>query len=145
MTAGEATIWVPRGAGINYDEIRDQYHATDRKVICIPRVTYPDCDGTALPTLLDGERVRLAEVGTPETTSNGDDAQLGDDDGGTDSSSDFLGGLDTETDVALGIANNDNSLESGSLTGTGLLLDGLDLQRGEQMLASYSTSTGTKE
>lgn len=67
------------------------------------------------------------EVGTPETTTDGDDAQLGNDDGGTDGSSDFLGGLDTETDVAVRVTNDDNGLESGTLTGTGLLLDGLDL------------------
>jgi hypothetical protein len=71
--------------------------------------------------------VRLTKVGTPVTSSDGDDAQLGDDDGGTDSSGDFLGGLDSETDVALGVTNDDDGLESGSLTGTGLLLDGLDL------------------
>ena len=69
----------------------------------------------------------LTEVGTPVTTTDGDDAELSDDDGSADSSSDFLGGLDTETDVALGITNDDNGLESGALTGTGLLLDGLDL------------------
>lgn len=71
--------------------------------------------------------MRLTKVGTPVTSSDGDDAELGDDDGGADGGSDFLGGLDAETDVALGVTNDDNSLESGSLTGTGLLLDGLDL------------------
>lgn len=71
--------------------------------------------------------MRLTKVGTPVTSSDGDDAQLGDDDGGTDGSGDFLGGLDSETDVALGVTNDDDGLESGSLTGTGLLLDGLDL------------------
>jgi hypothetical protein len=71
--------------------------------------------------------VRLTKVGTPVTTSNGDDGQLGDNDSSSDSSGDFLGSLDTETDVALGVTNDDNGLESGSLTGTGLLLDGLDL------------------
>jgi hypothetical protein len=89
--------------------------------------TYTDGDGTALAALLGGQRVRLTKVGAPETTTDGDNAQLGDDDGGTDSSSDFLGGLDTETDVALRVTNDDNGLESGALTGTGLLLDGLDL------------------
>jgi hypothetical protein len=45
--------------------------------------------------------VRLTEVGTPVTSSDGNDTELGDDDGGTDSSSDFFGGLDTETDVTF--------------------------------------------
>lgn len=71
--------------------------------------------------------MRQTEVGAPVSSSDGDDAQLGDDDGGTDSSGDFLGGLDSETDVALGVTNDDDGLESGALTGTGLLLDGLDL------------------
>lgn len=89
--------------------------------------TYSDSDGTALAALLGGQGVRSTEVGAPVSSSDGDDAELSDDDGGTDSSSDFLGGLDTETNVALGVTNDDDGLESGSLTGTGLLLDGLDL------------------
>lgn len=88
---------------------------------------YSDSDGTALAGLLAGQGVRQTEVGAPVSSSDGDDAQLGDDDGGTDSSGDFLGGLDSETDVALGVTNDDDGLESGALTGTGLLLDGLDL------------------
>jgi len=71
--------------------------------------------------------VGSTEVGAPVTTTDGDNAELGDDDGGADGSSDFLGGLDTETDVTLGITNDDDGLEAGTLTGTGLLLDGLDL------------------
>lgn len=71
--------------------------------------------------------MRLTEVSTPETTSDGDDAELGDDNRSTDSSSDFLGRLDTKTDVTLRVTDDDDGLESGSLTGTGLLLDGLDL------------------
>ena len=67
------------------------------------------------------------EVGAPVTTTDGDDAQLGDDDGGADSGGNLLGGLDAETDVTLGVTNDDNGLETGTLTGTGLLLDGLDL------------------
>lgn len=94
-------------------------------------ITYADGDGTALARLLDGEGVGETEVGAPVTTTNGDDAELGDDDGSADSSSDFLGGLDTETDVALGVTDDDDGLEAGTLTGTGLLLDGLDLQRGK--------------
>jgi hypothetical protein len=90
-------------------------------------MTYSDSDGTALAALLDGQRVGKTKVGTPVSTSDGDDAELGDDDGGTDGSSDFLGGLDAKTDVTLGITDNDNGLESSTLTGTSLLLDGLDL------------------
>lgn len=86
--------------------------------------------------------MRLTKVGTPVTSSDGDDAQLGNDDGGTDGSGDFLGGLDSETDVALGVTNDDDGLESGSLTGTGLLLDGLDLyfQKEKDCLVSSNCS-----
>ena len=92
--------------------------------------TYPNVDGTTLSALLGAERVRLTKVGTPVTSSDGENAELGDDDGSTDSSCDFLGGLDTETDVALGITDDNDGLETGALTGTGLLLDGLDLELG---------------
>ena len=86
-----------------------------------------DSDGTALSALLGGQRVRLTEVGTPVTSSDGNDGELGDDDGGADGGRDFLGGLDTETNVALRVTDDDDGLEAGTLTGTGLLLDGLDL------------------
>lgn len=71
--------------------------------------------------------MRKTKVGAPVTTTDGDNAELGDDDGGTNSSRDFLGGLDAETDVALGVTDDNDGLEAGTLTGTGLLLDGLDL------------------
>lgn len=76
--------------------------------------------------------MRLTEVGAPVSAANGDDAQLGDDDGGANGSGDFFGGLDAETDVTLGVTDDDDGLEPGSLTGTGLLLDGLDLYLGRE-------------
>lgn len=71
--------------------------------------------------------MRLTKVVAPVAAADGDDGELGDDDGGADSSGNFLGGLDAETDVALGVTDDDDGLETGTLTGTGLLLDGLDL------------------
>jgi hypothetical protein len=71
--------------------------------------------------------VRLTKVGTPVTTTDGQNAELGNDDGCADGGSNFLGGLDSKTDVTLAVTNDDNGLETGTLTGTGLLLDGLDL------------------
>ena len=90
-------------------------------------IAYPDGDGTTLAALLYGDGVRLTEVGTPVTTTDGHDGELGDDDGGADGSCDFLGGLDAETDVALAVTDDHDGLEAGTLTGTGLLLDRLDL------------------
>lgn len=101
------------------------------KLVAIPTaLTYANSDGTTLSTLLGGQRVRLTQVGTPVPSADRKNAQLGDDDSGADSSCDFLGGLDTETDVALGVANDNNGLETSALTGTGLFLDGFDLDRG---------------
>jgi len=98
------------------------------------RNTYPDADGTTLSTSLDGQRVRLSEVGTPVTTTDWHNRELGDDDGGADGSCDFLGGLDSETDVTSRVTDDNNGLETCALTGTGLLLDGLDLFVGEDVL-----------
>lgn len=69
----------------------------------------------------------LTEVGAPVTSSDWDDGELGDDDGGADGCGDFLGGLDAETDVAGRVTDDNDGLEAGALTGTGLLLDWLDL------------------
>jgi hypothetical protein len=76
--------------------------------------------------------VRKTKVGTPVAATDGDNAELGNDDGSADGGSDFLGGLDAETDVALRVTNEDNGLETSALTGTGLLLDGLDLNSEER-------------
>lgn len=90
-------------------------------------LTYSDGDGTALSTLLGWERVRSTEVGSPVTSADWENRELGNDDSGADGSCDFLGGLDTETNVSLGVTDDNDGLETGALTGTGLLLDGLDL------------------
>jgi len=70
----------------------------------------------------------LTEIRTPKATADGDDTELRDDDGGTNGSGHFLRRLDAEADVTLRVANDDNGLESCPLTGTSLLLDGLDLR-----------------
>jgi hypothetical protein len=90
-------------------------------------MAYSDRHGTALAALLGGQGVGETEVGAPVSSPDGKDAQLGDDDGGADGSCDFLGGLDSETDVTLRITDDHDGLETRALTGTGLLLDGLDL------------------
>ena len=52
--------------------------------------TYPDSDGTALAALFGWQRMRVAQVGTPVTTTDGENAELRDDDGGADGGCDFL-------------------------------------------------------
>ena len=81
-------------------------------------------DGTALASHLDGHGVHLTGVVTPVATTHGDDRHLGDEDGTLDGSGDFLGALGTETNVSVAVTDSHESLEAGSLTGSGLLLDG---------------------
>ena len=90
-------------------------------------MAYPDSDRPALPALLRRQTVRLAEIRAPVAAADGDDGELGDDDGGADGGRDFLGGLDAETDVAFAVADDDDGFEARALTGAGLLLYGFDL------------------
>ena len=71
--------------------------------------------------------MRVTEAGTPVTSPDGDDGQLGEDDGATDGGRDFLRALDTESDVAVEVTDRDKRLETSALTGTRLLLDGHNL------------------
>jgi hypothetical protein len=68
-----------------------------------------DSDGTALARLLDGDGVRLTKVGAPVSATDRNDGEFGDDDSGADGGCDFLGGLDTETDVAFRITDDDDT------------------------------------
>ena len=86
-----------------------------------------DRDGTALSGDLHGDGVRSTQVGSPVSTTDGEDRQLGEDDGSTDGGGDLLGALDTETAVTVSVTDNNEGLEAGTLTGTGLLLDRHDL------------------
>lgn len=86
-----------------------------------------DGDGTALSGLLGWEGMWLSKVGAPVSTADWDNGELGNDDGGADGGSNLLGGLDTETDVSLRVTDENDGLEAGTLAGTGLLLDWLDL------------------
>ena len=69
----------------------------------------------------------FTESSTPVTSPDGDDGELGEDNGATNGGGDFLGALDAETDVTLAITDGNECLETGALTGAGLLLDGHDL------------------
>ena len=79
------------------------------------------------------------EIGTPVASSNGKDGEFGDDDGGTDGGCDFFGGLDAETDVTLGITNDNNVLESSTLTSASFFLDRFDLKDFRQRCPSNRT------
>ena len=84
-------------------------------------------DGSDLSANFAGDGVGLTELRTPVASSHGDDGQLCEDDGAADGGRDFLRALDTETDVAVKVADGHEGLEAGALAGAGLLLDGHDL------------------
>lgn len=85
-------------------------------------------DTAALASHLAGHGVGLSDLVTPVPTAHWHHRQLSQDDGTADGSGHFLGALDTQTDVTVEVTNGHKSLETGSLTGTGLLLHGHDLQ-----------------
>jgi len=66
------------------------------------------------------------DLGTPITSSDWDEVDFGVDQSTFDGNLDFLGALDTNTNVTLSVTSGNDSLESGSLTGLGLLLNGKD-------------------
>merc|ERR1719242_2150722 len=70
----------------------------------------------------------FADLVTPEASSDGNNGELGQDDGSSDGSGHLLGALHTKTDVAVVVSNSYESLEPSSLTSSGLLLDRHDLQ-----------------
>lgn len=65
----------------------------------------------------------ITNLVTPITSSNWNKLEFGMDKGTFDGNLDFFGNLNSKTDVTILISNNDDSLESGSLTGLSLLLD----------------------
>ena len=77
---------------------------------------------------LAGDGVRFADLVAPESPSDGNDGQLGEDDGASDGRGHLLAALDAQSDVSVGVADGHKSLESGALSGAGLLLHGHDLQ-----------------
>lgn len=86
-----------------------------------------DTNGSSLTVNLGGDGMDLSDLVTPIATTDRDEGELSAHEGTTDSNGDFLGDLDSETDVTVLISNNANSLKASSLSGLGLLLDGNDL------------------
>ncbi len=68
-------------------------------------------DRSSLTGDLHGDGVGLTESVTPVTTTNGDGGELGNNDGTTDGSSDFLGTLDTETEVTIRVTTATKALK----------------------------------
>jgi hypothetical protein len=80
----------------------------------------------ALSSHLHGDGVDASDTRAPVATTHGHDVQLGINEGALDGDLDFLGDLDADADMTGAVSNGNDDLESGSLTGLGLLLDGED-------------------
>ena len=83
--------------------------------------------GAALAGDLAGHGVRQTGVVAPVAAADGHDVHLGVDDASANGARHLLGGLQTESDVTIAISHSNVALESGALSGSGLLLDGHDL------------------
>ena len=86
-----------------------------------------DTDGGALSSDLAWDGMDVTDLVTPITATNWHELELGVDESALNSDLHFLADLDAETNVASHVTDGDNSLEAGSLTSLGLLLDGDDL------------------
>ncbi len=108
-------------------------------------------------------------MGTPITSTSGDDGEFRDDDGSSDGGSDFLGAFDTETDVTksssqpctilterdaidlpVEVSNSDESLEPRPLPSRSLFLNRSDahdlvLEGGEEHIDNLIFLDGERE
>jgi len=87
---------------------------------------HSDDTGTALTLDLAWDGMDSTDSGSPISSSDWDKVDLGVNESTLDGDLDLLGDLDTNTDVTLSVSASDDSLESGSLSSLGLLLDGKD-------------------
>lgn len=84
-------------------------------------------DRSALALYLEWDSMDITNLVTPISSSDWNERKLSSDEGTLDGNLNFLGDLDSESDVTVLVSKSNNSLESGSLTGLSLLLDGQDL------------------
>lgn len=84
-------------------------------------------NGSALSSDLSWDSMDSSDLVTPETSSHWHKVKLGIENSSLDGNLDFLGDLDSKTDMTVLISNGNDSLETGSLSGLSLLLDGDDL------------------
>jgi hypothetical protein len=85
------------------------------------------CNTATFSSDFDRDGMWVSNTGTPESSTDGNDTQFGEDHGSTDGSCDFLGAFDTETDMTIRITDDDERLETSSLTSARLFLYGANL------------------
>ena len=71
--------------------------------------------------------MHITDLVTPIASPDGNEGELGANEGTLNGNLDLLRELDAETDVTIVVTDNDDSLKAGALTGLGLLLDRHDL------------------
>ena len=86
-----------------------------------------DSDGGALSRDLAWHGMDRSDLVTPIASSHWNKLELGGDEGTLDGDLDFLSDLDSESNVAVLVTDDNDGLEAGSLTSHGLLLNGDDL------------------
>lgn len=84
-------------------------------------------NGSTLSCHFAGDSVHGSDFVSPIALSDGNDVELSHDDGSLDGSLNFLVAFPSESDVVFLVSDDGIGFEAGSLTGLGLLLDGLDL------------------
>jgi len=142
-------------AGVDVFETRHLHkllwHGSTDEASSSRRRDKPDMDRSALSVHLAGHRVRLAELVAPVSPSNGHHRQLGQNNRTTDGGGDFLGALDSESNVSGSVTDGNDGLEAGSLTGARLFLHWLDLQhfvlqrRANEMVDDFELLDGQGE
>ena len=90
------------------------------------RRDHTDGNGATLSGDLTGHCMGLPNLVPPVTPPHRDDRQLSQNDSTTNGGGDFLAALDAKSNVAVTVTDDDEGLETGTLTGTGLLLNGHD-------------------
>ena len=97
----------------------------------------------------------VRDLVSPISLSNGDHVELSVGDSSLDGSLDFLSNLPAETNVSVGVTNDDETFKSGSLTSASLLLDRGDLENffrklvlrisGEEVVNNFRLLDGCSE
>jgi len=83
-------------------------------------------DGTTLSSDLAWDSVGHTSHTSPVSTTDGGNVELGSGNGSTNGSGNLGGALDSKSQMSSGISNGDKGLETCTLTGRRLLLDGHD-------------------
>jgi len=99
--------------------------------------------------------VSVRDLVSPISLSNGDHVELGVGDSSLNGSLNFLSNLPAETNVSVGVTNDDETFKSGSLTSASLLLDRGDLENffgklvlrisGEEVVNNFRLLDGCSE